>query len=718
MKHVFKFFLFCFLTATLSQGVFASPLPPPPGNRDALIQSFKDYMQYDRQSSYIKNRLDVIAESFFSKSHTYTTYDVTLNTSGPVARVFVTNNFSEKFLIAVPETIPGGHLRLSGNIPGITSYKKAYEVLAVENTQAAFSVVNTERDQVSLLYKGPLVIMWGQGRFDIEELEEKLRQTRAKAMMSGDDLPYSRIFKGKAEPIACYNKHELATSSLIGFVSTYKDFPSIKADESNLYKPSVMSYLLQFIAIVRDEISANGAGKLSDKTKKFISYSLQKEFLEGFCEYYSKNLYYDLDLTKEVEASYNVIKILLTDDLDSYNVINELRARTDEWFESTKNFDYLSGPKDDVAPALKTIRPINPLIHKRSYSIYETLTDELNKADKSDVYQIAFIHYGRGYTLYYDQSIDDHLGLAKEDLLAAYNILEPIHNSDDAQASFDNLLAKDAYYLGTVEAALGEYQKANEHQREAKKLGFKGPKWEQESLKKIPKILAQAGTSALKPEDITNLLYLGGLDALLKSPYIHTTGLMALLHDLMVYLNTSAVNVEALYKFQDIVADTPIEFKSFESASLDDWNKDEANSVLEKLDDLDNVKDLLKLLFADGQYYRKVFKALLQDCESNDISPQEKSDKLNRLIAFSVVLTKFAAKKPNLIPINDNGNKNLIKNVIPYEIARFAGRVYNYASDFEGTDAGRAVEFRLNEKRNAAKVDYRDIKDAVSGRGR
>jgi len=740
MKSIFKFLLFCFLTAGLNQGLSAGPLPPPPGDKEALIQSFKDYMQYDKQSSYIQKRLDLIAEDFFSKGSNYTTSDVFINNSGTTAKVFATDNASDGILVAIQETLPGYSINL-GNVAGMNKYNSAYEVLSVEDIQNVSIINNLMEPQksISALYKGPLVIMAVTSRSSIKELEKNLAVLNVEAVLSGE-LPYKNIFPNKIFPInkalESETDYHQARLNLINYI-----YGEDKIDDSQLDKFSVMAALLRLVENVNNEVAITG--KLSDKTKNFLSGDpLNKEFLKGFCEYYSQNPYYNLDLTKEVTAAYDVIKILVdAENLDDSEVIDKLRTATDIWAKhlQAEKFSYTYRPKKPLSDAAKNYI-VNKLITSavnesmsadekaatgdRSGAIaeYKSVIAKYGKALKilgvNDSYKVASLLYSVGVDYYHLSENtgggENGFSFAKNILSYAYDMLKRIPSTDqhnDQQTK--RLLGWTAYFLGTVNAKLLDYQKANEYQREASALGYNGPAWSNEDLKQVSKTLQRTGVNGLEPNDINKLLYEGGLHAFLQSADSYAWNAMGLIHDLMIDMQ-SHFNITPfwLYKFQDIVANNK-RATSFESVDISDYDKNMEPDVIKMLDDVrsgkENVKGLLGLLFDNQNYYLKVFNVLLQDAR-DEKDPQNKADKLYKLMGLSLALSYFATEKRDIIPLNTGQDRNV--ETIAYETARLGGLAY--AESYKFQREGGKDFFNLDRTLDKADaIYYRDVKRAV-----
>jgi len=341
-------------------------------------------------------------------------------------------------------------------------------------------------------------------------------------------------------------------------------------------------------------------------------------------------------------------------------------------------------------------------------------TNALKKVSQEDSYTAAYIHCNRGIVYY---RLKQNAS-AQKDLLVAYNILKSVHySSAQTDATIDYLLSIAAYVLGSVEAEFKYYKKANEYQREAKALGYRGPKYGEEDIDEVYKILRDVETAEINLEDLNRLLYDGLLNTFLESR-ISAENSMQLIHALMILLGNGE-NPNMFIKFQDILADNNRGEISFESADITDWNKDNGEDILKKLDDAKlgdkNIDDLLKLLFSDGKYYLKVFNALTEDAEKES-DPKVKSDKLYKLIGFSLVLTYFAAQRTDLIRDALSENKDVLQHSIAYEIARFGGKVLAESYKYERTEAGINVGFKVDDKMDKAKGEYyRKVKYAVEG---
>jgi len=363
---------------------------------------------------------------------------------------------------------------------------------------------------------------------------------------------------------------------------------------------------------------------------------------------------------------------------------------------------------------------------KLSINDYKGAADDFVTAwrhsDNQDDYKTNLALYGAGETFLHITG-PNRLSTAKSYLRIAYMKLNSLHNSNiakenpDAAAANDALWAMDAYLLGTIEAELGNYKMANKYQQEAQELGYYGDNWSDEDIKKIPKILKNTGTTQLSPEDINKLLYEGGLHSFLKSDLSKTENAMGLVHDLMISLAANSNIPEKLYRFQEIVA---ADNTRFERVNMSDWNDGKSTEVLDKLEAVKSsrqgsVEDFVYTAFSSDSY-RKVFETLLKDANNEDNTPQQKSDKLYKLIGYSFVLTYFATERPYLIKKASSSSEGVSN--IAHEIARLGGIAYVESCKYAATDEGKSVKFDVDDKMNKAKeIDYRGIKDAVRAGG-
>lgn len=363
-------------------------------------------------------------------------------------------------------------------------------------------------------------------------------------------------------------------------------------------------------------------------------------------------------------------------------------------------------------------------------AIYD-YNDMLKLADNNDAYMIAWMHYSRGLALYRLGTTLYSFEAAEKDLLFAYNKLSLIY--DWKNTEIKNLLARDSYFLGVVYAKLAaeadktalpgsaknDYRLANKYQKKAKELSYNGQQWGDEELETLYKRFQKVAISKLNDATINDLLYTGGLRALLNSEY--SKEVVDLIPSLMTVLNMEKSNDDVRYgdvryrmeKLQEIALDNK-KSTSFEFVDISSWGKNnETDAVMGELERAklggDNIQDFIKFLFSDGEFYRKVFKAMLEDLQ--DVSRmQEKANKIDKLAAFSIVLMYFVTENPGLIKDilpKDKDAKELLS-AITYETARLGGRVSVEADKLEIESRGL---FGLD--RTIAEKNYRDIKRAV-----
>ncbi|MFH1222938.1 MAG: hypothetical protein V1647_01175, partial [Pseudomonadota bacterium] len=312
---------------------------------------FKNYMNYNSMDSdYLQPRTDIIAKYMEDNAYGNISQQdvefVDANSKSKFnARIYEISSFGI-LLIAIPEASPGASIRISEVINNDKTYVRGYELLSVEKISNT-STVCMPQDQISPLYKGPLVIMaWPNhlGSGWNEALTAKLDVIFHRSRV--DDGSLKSIMKMGGDS---WYKYEWARNNLIALAMEYGG----TIDNGVLFKQSVMAAFMQFMEKIRNEV--HNKSSISEKIIKFLDEPVNRALILGLPEYYSQHLYYGVDLTEQMKASLPVVQELTSGDPR----LNVLKERTTAWSNASKDFYYLYGivtpPEKDATRSGKTV---------------------------------------------------------------------------------------------------------------------------------------------------------------------------------------------------------------------------------------------------------------------------------------------------------------------------------------------------------------------------
>lgn len=356
--------------------------------------------------------------------------------------------------------------------------------------------------------------------------------------------------------------------------------------------------------------------------------------------------------------------------------------------------------------------PENKISYPKAIELYDKAIELLIKivGDDKATCWLGLVYLSKGEAEIYNDDFYSAIGTFTHMLE-----LEQKLKGTQYEDLFAARLGEANYFLGIAYSDCAEYTntpelyiKANKFQARARELGYDFPTWEELDMEEVYNGFKKKGITCLQNSDINALLYSGGLESLLGYKKDILTDFIPQFMTLLSKKNKAIGINPRLEKLQEIVANKDVS-TSFEHTNISGWTGGKGLEIEIKLEkarkDLDNVKEFLKTLFEDGRSYSVVFQALTKEAEDKDLSPKSKAEKLNQLMALSIVLTYFASEKPDLI-----------KNVALSEIARFGGKVYVLARSFENSDAGREVEFKLDYARYKGNKYLEDIKARVTSK--
>jgi len=319
----------------------------------------------------------------------------------------------------------------------------------------------------------------------------------------------------------------------------------------------------------------------------------------------------------------------------------------------------------------------------------------------------------------------------------------------DAESNL--LMGKIYFYLGVAYAKYAAqltetrpegngkalYRSANECLFNAKQLYNYDivDEWDASKLEILYNRIPNIELSTLNNDDTNELLYMDGLNALLKSKEYGNYAAEVLVPALMKKLNVEqdADGVHSrMERLQDIAANNPRSTSS-ELAEINEMDKTNSGKILDKME---NVKveisgneydkylnEFLKALFNDGEFYLKAFKSLSEDVNSDNQEnmPKLTAAKFTTLLALSIVLNYFVTKEPekikDILPVQGSDADKLMAE-IAYQTALFGGDIYAKARNFEKVAANKGIEFKLDKSRSTAENYAKDIKSSDIRNGR